>query len=377
VGAGLVGAAVANELARAGYQTAVFEAASQPAAGASCANSGILHTGFDSPPGTLETDLIRDQALCWQAVFDNLQVPYRKTGAIMLAQSSDDAQRLPHIAETAAGNGVTVQLLNRAQLQSLEPGANANAALLIPDEAITDPYEVVRRLLSFVPVRYHARVTRIDPASNGAALIYLDDAVKNARVAINCAGLFADELAADSLLKIIPRRGEFVAYAPSNRLTLEHILLPIPTPRTKGILVFPTLYGHVCAGPSATDQADKNDWRPRGAALAHIRARASALYPILSDLQPVAAWAGLRPSGHPRNYFIEWSARVPSMLSVAAIRSTGLSACLGIARYVHAALQEKGILPHGRQFAINRSEFDARKPWWERSNELHGVSGPC
>ena len=58
VGAGVVGSATALALARRGVSVALLEAQAEPGLGASGTNSGILHTGFDSAPGELETSLI-------------------------------------------------------------------------------------------------------------------------------------------------------------------------------------------------------------------------------------------------------------------------------------------------------------------------------
>ena len=86
------------------------------------------------------------------------------------------------------------------------------------------------------------------------------------QVAVNCAGLHADEvarLAGDESFTIYPRKGEFFVFDPPEGEPLDHILLPVPTKRTKGVLVFPTLDGKVVAGPTAHDQEDKHDWSVR------------------------------------------------------------------------------------------------------------------
>ena len=74
-------------------------------------------------------------------------------------------------------------------------------------------------------------------------------------------------LAGDDSFEIYPRKGEFLVFDPPGGEPLERILLPVPTKRTKGVLVFPTIDGKVVAGPTAVDQEDKDDWsvRPAGA----------------------------------------------------------------------------------------------------------------
>lgn len=372
IGAGLVGAAAAFELASRGVGCLVLEAAAEVAAGASRSNSGVVHTGFDSPPGTLETQMIRAQAGRWQGVFDALGIPYRVPGALLLATDNRQAEQLPVIAERAAANGVAVELLDAAELRRIEPGATGVAGLLIPGEAITDPIAVVRRLLSAGPeVRLACPVLRVERDGSGVSVVTAHGTI-TAQYAINCAGLYADAFA-DETFKITPRRGEFVVYGPGTAGLVQHILLPMPTAETKGVLVFPTLVGNLCAGPSAVDQDDKEDWRPRPLELARVRAQAALMLPALRGLTPIDAWAGLRPAGRPHNYVVEWSSRVPALLHVAGIRSTGLSACLGLAQFVAGQLAQRGLplatprLPDAPAHSVEAA------PWWQQLNALRGI----
>ena len=121
IGAGLVGAAVGFELATRGVRTLVLEAGPEPASGVSRSMSGILHTGFDSTLGTLETSMIRAQAQRWQPLFDALGVPYQVPGALLVAVDDAQATLLPDIAAKAQGNGVHVELLSAAQVREREP----------------------------------------------------------------------------------------------------------------------------------------------------------------------------------------------------------------------------------------------------------------
>jgi glycerol-3-phosphate dehydrogenase len=184
----------------------------------------------------------------------------------------------------------------------------------------------------------------------------------DARVTVNCAGLYADEVArlfGDDSFEIYPRKGEFFVF---DGIELDRILLPTPTARTKGVLVFPTLDGKVVAGPTAVDQTDKEDWSVRPEALDEVRAKAAELLPEIGDAEPVGAWAGLRPAGRGCNYRIRRAS--PELVNVAAIRSTGLTASLGIAEYV-ANL----ILPGARERSLPQGVTvpESKEPWWHRS----------
>ncbi len=106
-----------------------------------------------------------------------------------------------------------------------------------------------------------------------------------ARLVVNCAGLGADQvarLAGDDSFEVYPRKGEFLVFDPPGGERLERILLPVPTKRTKGVLVFPTIDGKVVAGPTAVDQEDKDDWSVRPEARDEILPQATAMYPPLA-----------------------------------------------------------------------------------------------
>jgi glycerol-3-phosphate dehydrogenase len=84
-GAGVVGTATALALARRGVSVVVLEAEHEPALGASGTNSGILHTGFDSLPGELETELILRSGELREPVLEVLDVPVLRCGAVVRA----------------------------------------------------------------------------------------------------------------------------------------------------------------------------------------------------------------------------------------------------------------------------------------------------
>src|SRR5258708_6352824 len=142
----------------------------------------------------------------------------------------------------------------------------------------------------------------------------------------NCAGLFADELAAvggEFPFEVYPRKGEFLVFEqPGERL--DEILLPVPSAAGKGVLVFPTVDGHVIAGPTARDREDKRDWAVEQDAGELILNRARTIFPPLEGREPIPAYAGLRPAGRGVNYAIAPSRTLPGLVNAAAIRSTRL-----------------------------------------------------
>jgi glycerol-3-phosphate dehydrogenase len=133
------------------------------------------------------------------------------------------------------------------------------------------------------------------------------------------------------------------------------------------VLVFPTTDGKVIAGPTAIDQTDKRDWSVRPEAIREVAEGAIALMPELEGSQPIASYAGLRTAGDGVNYLIQRSTTCPELLHVAAIRSTGLSASLGIAETVTRELADMGVqLGPERPLEAGRAELPTG-PWWQRS----------
>jgi glycerol-3-phosphate dehydrogenase len=189
---------------------------------------------------------------------------------------------------------------------------------------------------------------------------------------VNCAGLHADSIArlvGDDSFSIYPRKGEFLVFDPPSGEDLERILLPVPTERTKGVLVFPTVDGKIVAGPTAVDLKDKGDWSVRPAAREEIIAKAAGLYPPLEDAEPVFAYAGLRPAGRGVNYLIGPARGCPRLINVAAIRSTGLTASLGIAERVTEMVGSLDV-PLGAIAPLRGGPSAPRGgPWWRRTAE--------
>jgi glycerol-3-phosphate dehydrogenase len=190
-------------------------------------------------------------------------------------------------------------------------------------------------------------------------------------VAVNCAGLYADavaRLAGDDSFSIYPRKGEFFVFDPPGGRPLEQILLPVPTKRTKGVLVFPTIDGKVVAGPTAHDQDDKADWSVREEAADEVLPKARAMLPALEGAEPIATYAGLRPAGRGVNYAIAPSRACQGLINVAAIRSTGLSASLGIGEHVAGLVAQQGVaLGPDRPVPLAAPPAHDRPPWWQRT----------
>jgi glycerol-3-phosphate dehydrogenase len=362
VGAGVVGSAVALALARRGAAVALLEREPAPGLAASGTNSGILHTGFDSPPGELETEMILRSSRPRDPVLETLGIPALRCGALMAPEEEGERERIAALAANASRNGVAAKL-------------RADGALEIPGEAVTDPVAYCLALAGAArahgaEVRLGFEVEAIEPRGEGLAL-RVDGETLTACAVVNCAGLHADDvarLAGDDSFEIYPRKGEFLVFE-SWPAPLERILLPVPSERTKGVLVFPTVDGKVIAGPTAIDLVDKRDWSVRPEAGDEILPKATRMHPPLEGAEPIAAYAGLRPAGRGANYIIGRSRACPALVNAAAIRSTGLTASLGVAERVCEIVPELGVELGPEQPLRSGTLERLEGPWWRRTAE--------
>jgi glycerol-3-phosphate dehydrogenase len=287
IGGGVVGAAVTLALAQRGVEVTLLEAEAELGLAASGTNSGILHTGFDSTPGELETRLILRSAELRNEVLHALAVPVLRCGA-----------------EVRAPVEVTEALAERARLNGVEVKLHDDR-LVIPGESVTDPVRLTLALARAAErlgarIECSTRVTEIE-CQGELVLTGVGGELARCHSAINCAGLFADEvaqMAGDHEFRIYPRKGEFVVLGPQEGAApLKRIVLPLPTPRTKGVLVFPSIDGMAIAGPTAVDQRDKLDWTVSEAAEQDLVEHARRIEPAVERYAHVFSYAGLRPAG--------------------------------------------------------------------------------
>ena len=361
VGAGVVGTATALALARRGVSITLLEAEPAPALAASGTNSGIVHTGFDSPPGELETDLILRSAELRDPVMEALGLRLIRCGAVVRPTDPSQLPKVEALQENARRNGVETTL-------------GEDGSLLVPGEGVTDPIAYTRALAT--AARGHGaelitgtRVVEINGDRGDMRLQADDDKAIRCSVVVNCAGLYADEvarMAGDKSFEIYPRKGEFLVFEPPGGKPLQQILLPVPSERTKGVLVFPTVDGKVVAGPTAVDGGDKGDWSVRPQAQDEILPKAMEMLPTLEGSEPVTAYAGLRPAGRSVNYLIAASDACPGLINAAAIRSTGLTASLGIAERVTGIAAELGIALGPEQALQPVRIPSSDRPWWRQ-----------
>ena len=353
IGAGVVGAAIAREIARYDVSCVLVEAAPDVGTGTSKANTAIWHTGFDAKPGTLEARLLHRSYTLLEQYIPEAGVPAERLGGLLVAWTPEQQKALPDLFARARQNGVDdVRLVSAEEVYQLEPNLNpgALAALLVPGESILCTFTLplalaTQAVLNGVILKLDHRVCEIRVDGDGVFTLDTTGGEVYARYLVNAAGLYADEI--DRMLghsdfTVTPRRGELIVFDKFARNLVRHVLLPVPTATTKGVLISPTVYGNVMLGPTAEDLTDKRETGTSDAGQQMLLEKGRAILTPLLGEEVVGLYAGLRAATEHSDYQIKLHV-AQHYVCVGGIRSTGVSACLGIAEYVADQLRSAGL----------------------------------
>lgn len=356
VGAGVVGCAIASTLTRLGLSVVLVEARGDIGAGTSKANTALWHTGFDAKPGTLEATLVARGHQLLEEGAQRWGWPLERTGAVLVAWDDEQLARLDPIASQARAVGyAAVEPLSAEQVYAHEPelGPGVRGGLLVPDEGLLDPWSVTVALGTDAVVNGArllpgAAVTVVGRGGSGGRPHHVLTTARGpvrATWVVNAAGLGSDtvdRMVGHGGFTITPRRGQLVVFDKAARPLVRHIVLPVPTGRTKGVLVAPTVYGNVLLGPTAEDLADRTATGTTPEGLAGLLDHGRRLLPALLHEEVTATYAGLRAATEHADYCyaVEPGDRY---VRVGGIRSTGVTAALALAERVALDLGEAGL----------------------------------
>jgi glycerol-3-phosphate dehydrogenase len=285
-------------------------------------------------------------------------VPHRNCGKLVVAHSSAQESALEHLAENGRANGVEgVRLVDRAEVRAREPHIEAGAALEVPSTGIVSAEDLIKALgrlaseqgASLLP---RARVVRLDPRADFVAVTIAEDGATyaapateetiEARCVINCAGLYADEIAAmlgNRNYRIYPVRGEYCELVRAKSYLVNNLVYPLPHADglSLGVHLTRTLWGTVLVGPTADYISEKNDYEGNRLPVEEFVRRAKPMLPELEAADLQLAFSGIRaklvPPGHGgfADFAIARDAAAPRAIQLVGIESPGLTSCLAIA----------------------------------------------
>ena len=347
IGAGVVGSAIARQLAGYRLSVAIVDGRDDVGEGTSKANTAILHTGFDAAPGTLEARLVREGYHLLSAYAKTTGIPVEPLGAILVAWDAEQLATLPSLRDKAIRNDYPHTRIIAAdevyrELPHIGPGAVGG--LTVPGESIICGWTANLALATDAVHRGAAlllgrRIVDVTQGSD-ATVLHTGAGDVRARWVVNAAGLGGDTV--DGLfgyerLHLTPRRGELLVFDKQARPLVNRIVLPVPTAAGKGVLVSPTVYGNVMLGPTAEDIGDRTGTGTSEAGFAFLRSTCERLMPRLLDEEVTAAYAGLRAASDSPDYLIEIDPDRRYVLA-GGIRSTGLTSCMAIAEHIDGLL---------------------------------------
>ena len=341
IGGGVVGGAIFNKLVRLGKSCVLVDKASDVATGASKANSGLVHAGYDPAPGTLKAKLNVRGAKLFPKICRRLGVPLRHCGALVVG---DDRQKVEALFQRGKQNGVNVEILDKSQLHAKVPNLaeNLNVALWAKDAGIVSPYLfticlVEEGIINGGKVLLDRDVLSVKKTGD---IFEVDTQQESlfARKIVNSAGAGYNEIAriiGSEEKEIEFRRGQYFVFD-KNSLPISCTIFPLPTVLGKGVLLTPTIDGNFLVGPTS-EASDESTCE----GLREIQNKARLIMPDIDFKNAIREFAGVRAICGD-DFVIERSKKVDGVVNLAGICSPGLSSAPAIAEMVANLLDFDG-----------------------------------
>ena len=371
VGAGAVGCAVARELSRYNLKIAVLEKESDVAAGTSGRNSAVVHAGFNNKPGSLMAKLCVEGNEGFEKVCRELDVPYKKTGKLIVAFDESDFAGIDKLMENGRKNRVKgLEFVGAEVVKKLEPHVGGIGAMLSPNTAITSPFIYTVALAEnaaqngvkfFFETEVNGITKKNDMFRLAAGKQYF-----YGRYIVNSAGLYSDRiasLAGEKGYKIYPCRGEYFILDKRTSQYLSMPVYPVPRPGIGGLGVHltPTVDGNMLIGPSAEYIKSKSDYSATKDVMDQLFKEAKELLPPLEMKHIIRSYTGIRSklvgpkTGGFGDFIIEESKVVSGLINLIGIESPGLTSSVPISRMVRDILSNKEELVEKKAFISERT----------------------
>lgn len=379
VGAGVVGGAVARELSRYRLKVGVLEKELDVCCETSGRNSGVLHAGFNNKPGSKMARLCVEGNRGFDKVAEELDVPFKRTGKLVIGFTSEDRDKLLEMIAVGEKNGVPgLELVDKTRIRELAPNVLGEFAMWSPSTAILDPFQYTIGLAenaahNGVEFFFDHEVTAIAKADHRLGATYTvttSSGAFHARWLVNCAGLGAGRIS--SMLgideyTIYPCRGEYFLLDEKVGPMLPLPAYPVPNPKEGGLGIHltPTVDGNIMVGPS-TEYIDRDDdYSATQKIMDLLIADGSKIFPHLRREYFIRNFAGIRPKLAPeseggfRDFVIERRDEAPHAVNLVGIESPGLTSAIPIAKEVIGLMEEVEVLQSNPDFDPIRRRLPA------------------
>lgn len=362
VGAGVVGLAVAAELARKLENPEIMLMERHPKFGqdTSSRNSEVIHAGMYYPPGSLKAKLCVEGNPLLYEFCDLHHVPYQRLGKMIIAREESEISAIEGIFRQGTDNGVPgLKMLNRSEIAALEPNITAVAALFSSTTGIIDSHKLMAQLersaiADGVMMAYMHKVTGVARNSTGYEVKFLGPDGREDELActwlINCAGLYSDFIpaqlgidVAEAGYKIYPVKGEYFSVAMAKSKLISHLIYPPPLKSLKGLgtHITKSLDGRARLGPNVQYVEEREDYDVDPNHLEEFYQAARSYLPFIEKTDLQSDMAGMRPKiqapdGPVADFVIrhETDRGLTGFINLVGIESPGLTSCLSIAKMV-------------------------------------------
>jgi L-2-hydroxyglutarate oxidase LhgO len=357
VGAGVMGLAAARDLATAGHEVVVAEAASGIGTGISSRNSEVIHAGLYYPSGSLRASHCPPGRRLLYDFCASHGVPHRKCGKLVVATSASELARLEMIFEQARSNGVEgVEIIEGSAARGLEPQLSCVAAMSSPETGIVDSHRFMLALRGDLEdhggvIAFNTPIERLAPASGAWEAHFGGNDAQSIMVdaVVNCAGLGAQRLAratqaypCERIPRLVLAKGNYFSFA--GRPAFSRLIYPVPVPGGLGVHVTLDLAGRMRFGPDVEWIDSENYDVDQGRARSFYDGIRN-YWPHLPDNSLVPDYAGIRPKltgpgEAAADFMIEGPQEhgLPRTVHLFGIESPGLTCALSLAGQITSYL---------------------------------------
>ena len=390
IGAGVSGCCIAREISRYKIKACVIEKGDDVASGTSKANTGVIHTGLEAPPGSLMAELcVRGNELMYEWAKD-LNFPAEKNGKLIVCTHEEDMPLLYEQLEHANANGVPeCEILDREEVLKREPNLTDRtaAALWAPTGGIVCPFNLAiaageNASMNGVEFQFETEASSIEKTKDGY-IIHTNKGDMETKAIVNAAGLYADvfhNMVSEKKLHITPRKGEYFLLDKTTGAHVSHTVFTLPGKYGKGVLVTPTVHGNLLIGPTATDVEQKEGTDTTMQGMEEICKKAQHSVKEIPFRQVITGFAGLRAHEDGHEFVIQEVEDAPGFIDCAGIESPGLTSAPAIGRLAAEIVRNvlelkenpafcktrKGILNPAELTAKERNELIRKNPAYGR-----------